>query len=408
MSRFDVVVFGATSFVGRLVAKHILETHGVGQGLSWAIAGRSPARLAALKDSLGGAAADVQVLIADADQLDQLKAMCLQTKVVITTAGPFARYGDKLVQACAETGTDYCDITGEVPWVAEMIKRFEPTAKQSGARIVSFCGFDSIPSDLGVHHLQREAQRRYGATCTNVRMRVFHARGNPPGGTYATVMDAIEEATRSKAFRAALANPYVLCPPGHGFVLKQREARSPAYDADHRQWSAMFVMGGINTRVVHRSHALLGAPYGRAFRYEEAMLVGPGLLGRLAAYAVTLGLVSFVTLAAMPVTRSLLRRFAIPKPGEGSSLKGLSRCSFDIRLTGETDGSEQVRVRLAGQGDPACFATSRMLAESGICLATELSKADAPGGFWTPASLLGDKLIDRLNRYAQMKFDVVT
>lgn len=407
MKPFDVVIFGATSFVGKLVVQHFLEVHGVGRSVSWAVAGRSLAKLQALKNSYGPAAADVPILIADADDLDQLKQMCAKTKVVITTAGPFVLYGEKLVQACAETGTDYGDITGETLWVAEMIKRHEKTAQLTGARLVNFCGFDSIPSDMGLHFLQTESLRRFKAPCIQARLRVFHARGNPPGGTYATAIDFIGKAAKDKAYRDALADPYLLCPPGHGLTQVQNEAYLPTFDKDFKQWTAAFVMAGINTRVVHRSHALLGQRYGAQFKYEEAILVGPSVFGLVGAYVVTGVMLTFVALAASSWTRPVLQRFLVPKPGQGSNLKSLQKCSFDVRLTGETAKGETVHVRLAGKGDPACYATSRMLAESGICLAQDISKADKPGGFWTTASIFSDKLIDRLNRHGQMRFEVL-
>jgi short subunit dehydrogenase-like uncharacterized protein len=408
MKSFDVVIFGATSFVGKLVVQHFLQVHGVGRSVSWAIAGRSLPKLQALKSSCGPSAADVPIVLADADDLDALKRMCEQTKVVITTAGPFVLYGDKLVQACAETGTDYCDITGETLWVAEMMKRYEQTAQRTGARLVHFCGFDSIPSDMGVHFLQREAMRRFKAPCTQVRLRVFHARGNPPGGTYATAIDFIGKAAKDKAFRDAMADPYLLCPPGHGLTQAQNEAYLPMYDKDFKQWTAAFVMAGINTRVVHRSHALSGQRYGAKFQYEEAILVGRSGLGWVGAYVVTGVMLTFVALAASSWTRPVLQRFLVPKPGQGSNLKSLQKCRFDVRLTGETAKGETVQVRLAGKGDPACYATSRMLAESGICLAQDISKSDKPGGFWTTASIFSDKLIDRLNRHGQMRFEVLS
>ena len=407
MKPFDVVIFGATSFVGKLVVQHFLEVHGVGRSVSWAMAGRSLSKLQALKTSYGPAAADVPILIADADDLDQLKRMCEKTKVVITTAGPFVLYGEKLVQACAETGTDYGDITGETLWVAEMIKRHEKTAQQTGARLVNFCGFDSIPSDMGLHFLQTESLRRFKAPCIQARLRVFHARGNPPGGTYATAIDFIGKAAKDKAYRDAMADPYLLCPPGHGLTQAQNEAYLPMFDKDFKQWTAAFVMAGINTRVVHRSHALLGQRYGAQFKYEEAILVGPSVFGLVGAYVVTGVMLTFVALAASSWTRPVLQRFLVPKPGQGSNLKSLQKCSFDVRLTGETAKGETVQVRLAGKGDPACYATSRMLAESGICLAQDISKADKPGGFWTTASIFSEKLIDRLNRHGQMRFEVL-
>ena len=407
MNRFDVVIFGATSFVGKLVVQHFLDVHGLGQSVSWAIAGRSRSKLEELRKSYGPSAEAIPILIADADNLGELKTMCEQTKVVITTAGPYALYGEKLIQACAETGTDYCDITGETLWVAKMMKRYEKTAQQTGARLVNFCGFDSIPSDMGVHFLQNESIRRFGAPCTKVRMRIFHARGNPPGGTYATALDLISKAVKNKAYRAALANPYLLCPPDHGVAEIQNEAYLPIFDADFKQWTAAFVMASVNTRVVHRSNALSGHRYGVRFKYEEAILVGRSAVGFIGAYVVTGVMLTFVALAALPLTRDLLKRFVLPKPGEGSNLKSLAKCDFDIRFTGETELGEKVGIRLTGKGDPACYATSRMLAESGICLAKDVSKAEKPGGFWTTSSIFSDNLIDRIHRHGQMKFEVL-
>lgn len=407
MKRFDVVIFGATSFVGKLVFQHFLDNYRDRPDVKWAIAGRSQSKLDALKANAKPDARDVPVLIADAQDLEQLKRMCEQARVVISTAGPFALYGDKLVQACAETGTDYCDITGETLWVAEMMKRHEQAARQTGARLVSFCGFDSIPSDLGVHVLQSEAVRRFGSPCSQVRLRVFHARGNPPGGTYATAMEFIGKAAKDKTVRDDLANPYLLCPSEPAFHVKQNEAHWPTWDADFKQWTAAFVMAGINTRVVHRSNALLAGRYGRDFKYEEAILVGRSWWGFTGAWLVTGLMVGFVALAAMPVTRRLLQRFVVPKPGEGSSLKSLRQCTFDVRLTGETERGSKVKVRLSGAGDPACYATSRMLAESGVCLALDIGKETHPGGFWTPATLMSDKLVERINRHGQMRFEVL-
>lgn len=407
MKKHDVVIYGATSFVGKLVVAHFVSTHGVGRGLSWAIAGRSQAKLEAVRRQQGRDADGIPILIADADDLPALKAMCAQARVVISMAGPFAIHGAKLVQACAETGTDYCDITGEPIWVAEMMQRHEATAKATGARIVHFCGFDSIPSDLGVHLLQKEAVRRFGQASPQVRLRVMHARGNPPGGTYASAMDAIGKASTDGAYRKAMLDPYLICPEGHGFTAKQSHAFLPAYDRTIRQWTAHFVMGNINTRVVHRSNALKGKAYGQAFRYDEAIAVGGGLFGWIGAQVVTGLMLGFVTLATLPISRQLLTRFVLPKPGEGSNLAKLARCNFDVRLIGEIEGQAPVQVALLGEGDPACYATSRMIAEAGICLAMDVDKQAVPGGFGTPATFLGDKLVERLHRHGQMRFSVL-
>ncbi len=407
MKPFDLVVFGATSFVGKLVVRHLLEVHGIGRSVSWAIAGRSQAKLASLRDELGTAAKDLPILLADAEQLPQLKEMCAQTKVVVTTAGPFVLYGEKLIQACAETGTDYCDITGETPWVADMMARYQAQAQRTGARLVNFCGFDSIPSDMGVHFLQKASVRRFGKACAHVKMRVYHARGNPPGGTYATAMDAIGKASDDKAYRAALTDPYLLCPPHHGFTQAQNEGFRPSYDPDFKQWTAMFVMGAINTRVVHRSNALSAHAYGKHFQYEEAILVAGGLAGRLGAYLVSGLMFGFLAMASFKPTRHFLSRFLIPKPGTGSNLKSLEKCSFDVRFVGQTEQGEKIKIRIAGPGDPACYATSRMLAEAGLCMALNIDKPQKPGGFWTPSSIFSDQLVERLERHADFKFEVI-
>ena len=222
----DLVVFGATSFVGQILTRYLAEQFGTHGGLKWAIAGRSEAKLAALRNSLGLKAGKLPLVIADAADETALRRMCADTRVVISTVGPYALYGEPLVKVCAETGTDYCDLTGEVQWIRRMIRAYEKAAKKSGARIVHCCGFDSIPSDLGVHFLQREAHERFGAPCTEVKMRVKGVRGSFSGGTVASLMNVLKEASGNPALRKELANPYSLCPEGYA------PAGTPARRAD--------------------------------------------------------------------------------------------------------------------------------------------------------------------------------
>lgn len=404
---YEVVVFGATSFVGQILARYLLDTFGVDGDLRWAIAGRSSAKLATLKQDLGGAADSLPVLLADADDEVALAAMCEQAKVVISTVGPYALYGSPLVKICAETGTDYCDLTGEVQWIRRMIQAHEATAKKSGARIVHCCGFDSIPSDMGVHFLQQHAQARFGAPCNSVRMRVKAMRGGMSGGTVASLMNVAAEVAQNPALRKELANPYSICPEGSGSKVRQPNVKFAEYDAQARSWVAPFVMAAINTRVVQRSNALLGGAYGPDFRYDEAMMVGGGVAGRLKATAVAGGLGGFLVAAALKPSRWVLERFVVPAPGEGPTPEQQRKGFFDLRFFGTTADGHQLSVKVTGDRDPGYGSTAKMLGQAGVCLAKDISAKDCAGGFWTPATAFGDQLIDRLRAHSGLVFEVL-
>ena len=404
---YDLVVFGATSFVGRLLADYLLHTYGVGQELTWAIAGRSENRLESLKNDLGAAAADLPVIIADASDETALKVMCDQTRVVISTVGPYALFGEPLVKVCAETGTDYCDLTGEVQWLREMIHKYQATAESSGARIVNCCGFDSIPSDLGVYFIQQEAQARFGQPLTRIKMRVKAAKGEFSGGTVASLLNVVKEASSNPDLRKELANPYSVCPPNHGFTARQPDVKSAEYDRDFQAWTAPFVMAAINTRVVHRSNALSGKAYGADFRYDEAMMTGRGLKGRATALGVTGALGGFMLGAAIRPTRWLLERFVVPKPGEGPSPEAQEKGFFDLRFYGETRDGESLRVKVTGDRDPGYGSTSKMLGQAGVCLAQDLAGEEPQGGFWTPSTAMNGQLLERLRTYSGLQFELL-
>ncbi|HVN42986.1 MAG TPA: saccharopine dehydrogenase NADP-binding domain-containing protein, partial [Steroidobacteraceae bacterium] len=360
----QVVVFGATSFVGQLLTRYLFEEFGAGDGLNWAIAGRSAPKLAGLRDSLGPAARGLEIILADAAAEAALGRMCARAAVVVSTVGPYALYGSPLVKVCAQSGTDYCDLTGEPHWIARMLRAHEGTARRSGARIVHCCGFDSIPSDLGVQFLQEHARRRFGQPCTRVKMRVRHMSGGFSGGTIASGLNAIKEAAGDPVLRRELADPYLLCPSGYANAARQPEVRFAEYDPDFGAWVAPFMMGAINTRIVQRTNALLDRAYGADFRYDEATLAGRGLSGRLTATALAAGMAGFAAAGALGPIRSALESFVLPKPGEGPSAEQQARGRYDLRLLGVTADGQRLRARVTGDRDPGYGSTSKMLGQA--------------------------------------------
>ena len=403
----DVVAFGATSFVGKILCHYLLEEFGTHGKLKWAAAGRSKAKLEELRDSLGAEARTLPLVVADAADAPALRKLCASTRVVVSTVGPYALHGEPLVKACAESGTDYCDLTGEVQWIRRMVQRYEATARKSGARIVHCCGFDSIPSDLGVHFLQGQARSRLGAPCTRVKMRVKVMRGGFSGGTVASLMNVIKEARADPALRKELADPYSLCPPGGSQKPRQPEVRSAEFDADFGAWVAPFVMSAINTRIVHRTNALSERAYGADFLYDEATLMGPGPEGWLAANAMVAGLAGFMLAGAIGPLRLALARFVLPKPGEGPSPEAQRKGSFDLRFFGTTADGRRIRTKVTGDRDPGYGSTGKMLGQAAACLALDVDKAATPGGFWTPATIFGDRLIRRLTDHAGLTFELI-
>ena len=403
----DIVVFGATSFVGQLLCRYLLGQYGAAGELRWAIAGRSQAKLDALREALGSKAARLPVLVADAADEIALRRMCAQTRVVVSTVGPYALYGEPLVKVCADSGTDYCDLTGEVQWIRRMVRKYDKAARASGARIVHCCGFDSIPSDLGVHFLQREARQRFGEPCNRVKMRVRAMRGGASGGTVASLMNVVKEAAADPALRKELANPYSICPPGYAPKVRQPSISLPQFDPDYKAWIAPFVMSAINARVVQRSNALSGQAYGAAFVYDEAVLTGHGFKGRLAATALVAGLAGFMVAGALRPARWALERFVLPGPGEGPTAEQQRKGHFDLRFVGRTATGRTLRTRVTGDRDPGYGSTAKMLGQAAVCLARDIGKDDKAGGAWTPATLFGDRLLERLVAHSGLTFEVV-
>lgn len=402
--QLDIVVFGATSFVGKILTTYIHRTYGVGKDLKWGIAGRSESKLQEVKESLGSSGKDLPVLTADASDEGALTDLCGQARVVVSTVGPYALFGETLVRVCAETGTDYCDLTGEVQWIRKMIEKYEDKAKASGARIVHCCGFDSIPSDMGVWYLQQQAEEQFGQPAKDVRMRVKVAKGGLSGGTVASMMNVAREAGADPKLRKELANPFSICPPDHRSSARQPSIKSAEYDKDFDVWLAPFVMGAINTRVVHRSNALQQARYGKEFTYDEAMMVGKGFKGRLRGYGITGAMGAFFTASALKPTSWLVEKM-VPSPGEGPSPEEQEKGFFDLRFIGKTEDGRKLITKVTGDRDPGYGSTGKMLGEAAMCLAFDV--ADQPGGFWTPASLLDGKLIERLTSKSGLTFELL-
>jgi short subunit dehydrogenase-like uncharacterized protein len=408
--QFDVVLFGATGFTGKLVAEYLVRNYAASD-VRLALAGRSREKLAAVRGALAGIdprAAGLELLIADSDDAASLEAVARRAEVVCTTVGPYARHGSKLVEACVKHGTDYCDLTGETHWIRRMIDAHHAEATRTGARIVNCCGFDSIPSDLGTLLLQEHAMSRYGAPCQEVKLFVTQATGGFSGGTIASMLNIFEEAGRDKAVRRVLGDPYALNPEGERQGPDGQDQRGLGRDPDLPGFTAPFVMAAVNTRIVRRCNALLGYRYGRDFRYSEAMGFPANARGLLMATGLTVGLTGFGAAMILPPTRALLERRVLPKPGTGPDEAARKRGKFTIRFVGKGEHAGQqyvVRARVKGTSDPGYGETAKMLSEAALCLALDGAGLSAPGGMLTPASCMGMRLVERL-RSAGMTFEI--
>ena len=405
--KYDLVVFGATGFVGKLLCQYLLEHIGTRECLKWAAAARSRSKLEELVAGLPPEAAELPLLTADVTDESTLRALCAQTRVVVSTVGPYALYGEPLVKVCVETGTDYCDLTGEVHWIRRMVYKYEALARQSGARIIHCCGFDSIPSDLGVYYLQYEAQKRYGQPCSRVKMRVKSMRGGVSGGTIASAIALVKEATIHPELRQELANPYILCPNGDRSAPQHPPLVAVQYDRDFQEWIAPFVMAQADTPIVLRSNALLGNAYGQDFHYDEAILTSRGVMGWIVARGLKAGLEGFALATALQPTRWLLEHWVLPAPGQGPSPEAREKGFYDLRFWGQTAAGATLWVKMTGDRDPGYGSTAKILGQAAICLAKDCPKSAKRGGFWTPSTLFGDALLERLVNYAGLKFEVL-
>lgn len=406
-AKYDVLVWGASGFVGKLICEYLVANYGGDPGFRWAIGGRSAAKLEALKKDLGPLAADLPVLTGDASDLSALEEIVTQTKVVLTTVGPYAKYGSELVAACVKHGIDYVDLAGEAQWIRRMIDSHQAEAEKTGARIVPCCGFDSVPSDLGVFFLNQQVKKQTNAPCVRIKMRVKAMKGGASGGTVASMINLMEEMRCDKQVAEIMRDPYSLNPEGLRQGPEQPSVTPVEYDPDAHSWIAPFVMAGINTRVVQRTNALLDYTYGENFQYDEAMMMGEGLSGRLATYGLAGGLGAFGAAAALSPTRALISRFLLPKPGEGPSKKERENGFYNLVFLGETEAGQHFAARVVGDKDPGYGSTAKMISECAICLAKDnITDEQTGGGFWTPAAAMGDQLLDRLTENAGLTFQM--
>ena len=404
--RFDLVIFGATSFVGQILCSYLFKRQGSDGKLKWAMAGRSQAKLESVRAELGENASGIALIVADAADESELRDLCSQARVVASTVGPYALYGSPLVKMCVDTGTDYVDLTGEVQWIHRMIETHEADARKSGARILHCCGFDSIPSDLGVHFHQKVARETFGEPATQIRMQVARIKGGASGGTIASIINIAREMSKNPALRKILSNPYSLVTKGKARV-RQPSVSRPQRDPETGAWLGPFVMAGINTRIVHRSNALSGYAYGVDFLYDESLRMGRGLKGGLTATAFTSGLGAFMLGAALPPSRWLMENYLLPKPGEGPSPEEQRSGMYDLRFYGTTASGKRLVTRVTGDRDPGYGSTAKILGEAGACLAQDVSSTEPGGGFWTPATALGDALRERLEQHTGLTFEII-
>jgi short subunit dehydrogenase-like uncharacterized protein len=408
----DIILYGATGYTGKLVAEYLAK-HAHARGIRWGIAGRNPERLEAVKASLlarGFSGAEVPTFIADAMDASALHRVVNETRVACTTVGPYARYGFELARAAAETGTSYCDLTGEPQFVRSIIDSLHETAKTTHARLVPCSGYDSIPSDLGTLMAWEHAHRVHGEGLEWAKVFVGRIKGGIGGGTVASALTLLDAARESRTLRRLLADPHGLDPdrsvaPRDPFENDQRDVR---FDKDLGRWTAPFVMATINARIVRRSHALLrehGQGYGPHFRYHEAMSFGRGPSGLASATLVTATIGAAMGCLAFRPTRALLERFVVPLPGEGPTREQIETGFFETHVLAKTESGRMLRGIVSGTQDPGYGETAKMIAESAMCLAKDEATLEKRYGVLTPATAMGMRLIDRL-RDAAMTFEM--
>ena len=384
---FDLVVFGASGYTGKLVAEYIQNEYGGDQSLKWALAGRNKDKLAGIKEDLN-LESDLTILKVDSNDQESLDAMTSAAKCILTTVGPYQLYGSNLVESCAKNGTDYVDLTGEPGWMYEMINEHKETAKKSGARIVFSCGFDSIPFDLGVYFVQQAVRDKFGKPAQHVRGRVKAMNGEFSGGTIASLGATMATLKEKPELIKVLANPFSLTEGFEGPT--QLDDSKVLLDEKLNMWVAPFVMAPINTKNIHRSNALLGHEYGEDFCYDEMMIAGEGEEGKQIADAMT---------SANPMGGE-----NVPQPGEGPSQESREQGNYDVQFFADIDEG-CIEARVTGDMDPGYGSTSKMITESAMCLIHDCN--DLSGGIYTPAPAMGNKLIKRLIEKAGLSFDII-
>jgi len=397
---YDIIVWGASGFTGKLVAEYLFKKYGSNKNLKWAIAGRNSLKLNSVrKDILDST---VPLILADSNDSQSLNEMVKKTKVICTTVGPYAKYGSKLVAACVENKTHYCDLAGEVQWIRKMIDQYHKEAKNNNTKIVNSCGFDSIPSDMGVYYIQKQTRASKNQRAKLIEMRVAGAKGGISGGTYESLSKVNEEANKDKEIFKVVINPYGLNPIGEQDGLDRSDLRKIIYDKSSNSWIGPFMMAAINTKIVRRSNALSNYSYGKDFMYNEATLSGKGILGKIKGYFLAIPV--FLLMSAKP--GSVLKKFIdfiLPKPGEGPNKKDREAGFYNLRFYITLEDGSKAFAKVIGDMDPGYGSTSKMLAESAVCLAKD--ELPDSSGVLTPSTAMGDALLDRLEKNAGLSFN---
>ena len=396
---FDIIIWGATGFTGRLVAEYIFKNYS-SEKLNWAIAGRDKKKLINVRDEI--ADENIPIIIADSFDEVSLTKMTQKTKVICSTVGPYSKYGSLLVKSCIKTNTHYCDLAGEAQWIRKIVDTYHQEAKNQKTRIVNSCGFDSIPSDIGVYFIHKNLPD-INIKLDKISMRVSGFKGSLSGGTYASMNNIITEASKDSLIRKILTNPYGLNPEGQRSGPDKRDLNKVKYDEDSKSWIAPFMMAGINTKIVRRSNALSNYSYGKNFTYDESVMTGDGFRGRIRAIISVLPL---IFLSAKP--GSLLKRifnFFTPKPGQGPNENERENGYYSMRFYIRYNDKSRALVRVTGDRDPGYGSTSKMLAESAICLSKDSLKDTY--GVITPSIAMGDQILDRLQAKAGLTFKFI-
>ena len=394
--QLDLIIWGATGFTGQLVSEYINKKYS-NTALKWGIAGRNKEKVSVIAERLN--IAKDRIFIADCNDTESLIKLTSKTKVICTTVGPYAKYGSNLIEACIKTNTNYCDITGETQWIRKMIDKYHTRAKENKIKIINSCGFDSIPSDMGVFYSQKKLFEKTGKYAKKINMRVAGAKGGISGGTYNSLSNVLEEARLDKEVRKTLTNPYGLNPIDKQNGPDKGDLESVIFDKVSNSWIAPFVMAGINTKIVRRSHALIDFKYGSDFSYDEATLSGKGVLGQVKGY-LSLIPIFLATRKKGSFIKNIVD-YILPKSGEGPSESTRISGYYNLRFY-LTQQNKIYLSKVIGDMDPGYGSTSKMLAESAVCLA--LDKTPETYGILTPSVALGDPLLKRLQENAGLTF----
>ena len=399
--KYDLVIIGASGFTGKLVVEYLLKEYGaVNKEFTWAIAGRNHEKLYALRkkfEKIDPLAKELNILISNNHDITSLDKITSVSRLIITTVGPYLKYGKLLVESCVRNGTHYCDLTGEVPFIRESIDSFDSVAKDNKCRIIHSCGFDSVPSDVGVFFLQKHSISKYKTPCDEIKLYVRATRGGLSGGTIDSMINISDYIKNRPKLAGLLGHPYALNPTLQSFKSSDKSSlRTIKWDEEMMLWTAPFIMSGINTRVVRRSNALLNFKYGNNFKYAEVSSFSKGMLGFIKSLYLLTGIGLVKMFLSFSFSLWVIRKFFLPSPGEGPSRNDREEGYFKLLLVGKINGEKKVSVTISGDRDPGYAGTAKMLAESALCILLEKKDIPKSYGVMTPACGFGDVIIGRL------------